>query len=271
MRTNLLIYTLLLVFSFQGCKDTTPSCPLNHGDWEYIPHLSDEFNGTTIDRCKWYDFNPGWKGRKPGFFSPQNVKVENGELILTSKTETLDDLPEGYHTFTTAAVQSKSRMLYGYYEIRCKPMKSRCSSAFWFYAVDGDLWTEIDVFEICGKHPQKNYDKKYFATTHILKSPETGDTLKSDHVEWHSKNPLADNYLISALEWRKDSLIWYVNGEVIRKRENTKWHQPLTLNFDSETMPNWFGMPDPNDPKGEYKIDYIRVWRDKNLKMRYQF
>ncbi|MDC1105378.1 family 16 glycosylhydrolase [Prolixibacteraceae bacterium] len=271
MKTSLFIFTSLLIIATQSCKDKTPICPLDHGEWEYIAHLSDEFNGDSIDRYKWYDFNPGWKGRKPGFFSPKNVRLEDGELILTSKTETLDGLPEGYQTFTTAAVQSKTRMLYGYYEIRCKPMKSRCSSAFWFYAVDGNLWTEIDVFEICGKHPQKDYDKKYFATTHVLRSPETGDTLKSDHVEWHSKTPLANHYLISGLEWREDSIIWHLNGEVVRRRENTQWHQPLSVNFDSEVMANWFGMPDPKDPEGEFKIDYLRVWRDKNYQTRYNY
>jgi len=36
------------------------------------------------------------------------------------------------------------------YEIKCRPMKSQASSAFWFYREEKDIWTEIDVFEICG-------------------------------------------------------------------------------------------------------------------------
>lgn len=33
-----------------------------------------------------------------------------------------------------------------------------------------------------------------------------------------------------------------MDGVVVRTVENTHWHQPLFLIFDSETMPNWFGM-----------------------------
>ena len=57
---------------------------------------------------------------------------------------------KGYHTFTTAAVQSKTKVLYGYFETRARAMNSFASSAFWFYATARDHHTEIDVFEICG-------------------------------------------------------------------------------------------------------------------------
>jgi beta-glucanase (GH16 family) len=238
-----------------------PKCPLPGDDWKFSPEYSDEFNGKSLDTAKWYDFNPGWKGRPPGFFSPANVKVKRGSLILTSKTETLKDLPEEYHTFTTAAVKSKNRMLYGYYELRFKPMDSRASSAFWFYAIDPDIWTEIDVFEICGKHPYKEWEYKYFATTHVMKFPGLDSSGVHDNVEWKTPYRLADDFITCALEWNEQVIKWYLNGEVIRTRENSYWHQPLEMNFDSETMPEWFGLPDPKDKAGHFKIDYIRVWQ----------
>jgi hypothetical protein len=43
--------------------------------------------------------------------------------------------------------------------------------------------------------------------------------------------------------------------------ENTHWHQPLTLNFDSETMPNWFGLPKDSDLPSTYSIEYVRAWK----------
>ena len=30
--------------------------------------------------------------------------------------------------------------------------------------------------------------------------------------------------------------------------------------FDSETMPEWFGMPNDNDLPSTYSIEYIRAW-----------
>ena len=76
-----------------------PKCTLPGSDWKFIPDLSDEFNGRTMDTSKWYPYNPGWKGREPGYFSPANVNVKHGNLILTSKTETLKNIPAEYHTF----------------------------------------------------------------------------------------------------------------------------------------------------------------------------
>jgi hypothetical protein len=127
--------------------------PPKEGKWQPIAELTDEFEGQKLDVTKWHDHNPTWKGRKPGLFSKDNVSVHDGKLHLTARAEDLPDLPQGYHTFTTAAVKSKAKVLYGYFEIKCRPMDSRASSAFWFYAQDSDKkstkwWTEIDVFEI---------------------------------------------------------------------------------------------------------------------------
>ena len=41
------------------------------------------------------------------------------------------------------------------------------------------------------------------------------------------------------------------------------WKEPLTINFDSETFPDWFGLPDPKDLPSVFEIDYIRVWEKK--------
>lgn len=42
---------------------------------------------------------------------------------------------------------------------------------------------------------------------------------------------------------------------------NQYCHQALTLNFDSETMPEWFGLPDADALPATYRIDYVRSWK----------
>jgi beta-glucanase (GH16 family) len=246
---------------FSQCSNLNDTQPSLEGEWDLIQELSDEFNDPGLDSSKWYDHNPGWLGRQPAYFSDENVQVKDGLLTLIARTEDLPNVPEGYHTFTTAAVQSKARVKYGYFEIRCRPMDSRCSSAFWFYAIDPDIWTEIDVFEICGRHPDKEWEQKFFATTHVFKTPEDGENHLSDHEVWIAPFRLADEFFTVGLEWNEKEIKWYVNGEVVRTRENTHWHQPLTMNFDSETMPEWWGLPDTEDPTGYFQIDYIRSWK----------
>lgn len=254
----LLVLSSGLIMSMAIADDKEPiPCPLKFGKWELIPEFSDEFDGSTkLDETKWFPNNPSWKGRQPGFFAKENVEVKDGMLHLSAKAENLPNLPDGYHTFTTAAVQSKNRIRYGYFEIRCRPMDSAASSAFWFYANDDKLWTEIDVFEIGGKAPDMEFN--YFTNVHVFKTPETGNKHWDDSSIWTAPYRLADEFHTYGFLWSKDELIWYVDSKEIRKRKNSDWHQTLTMNFDSETMPDWFGLPDPKDLPSVFSIDYVR-------------
>ncbi len=56
-------------------------------------------------------------------------------------------------------------------------------------------------------------------------------------------------------------LKFYVDGVVVRTVENTHWHQPLILIFDSETMPDWMGMPKDEDLPATFSVEYVRAWK----------
>jgi beta-glucanase (GH16 family) len=74
---------------------------------------------------------------------------------------------------------------------------------------------------------------------------------------------LADDYHVYGFDWGKDELRFYVDGVLVRSVENTHWHQPLYLIFDSETMPEWFGMPDDKDLPSTFSVEYLRAWKKK--------
>ncbi len=261
MNTRILISLLSLV-GFNLLSIAASADPPDDASWKPIPELTDEFNGTELDPTKWHNHNPRWKGRKPGFFSKENVKVADGALHLTAKAETLPDVPKGYHSFTTAAVKSKSLVRYGYFEIRCKPMDSRASSAFWFYNNTPEIWTEIDVFEMGAGAP--GHEHKVHMNVHVFHSPSFKGTVEdhlSDPDVWEAPFRLADDYHTYALEWDEDRIKWYVDGRMVREKENSHWHQPLHMNFDSETMPKWFGLPKKENLPSTFSIDYIRSWK----------
>ena len=229
--------------------------------WVYNETISDEFDGEAIDTTKWYDYNPTWQGRQPSLFRRENVRVTEGKLILTGKREEVKDAPEGYHTFTSAAVQSRHKVLYGFFEIKFRPMKSALSSAFWLYTQDSIKQEEIDIFEICGAHPTDTvYPCTYFATSHYILKEKSLQI--SDHAAPKSVRPWADQVSIAGLEWTRDSLKWYINGQLIRSRKNDFWHSPETINFDSEAFPTWWGLPGDDDNGGEFVIDYFRYWTE---------
>lgn len=237
------------------------AAPPPGSQWEPIPELTDEFEGETLDSSKWHDHNPDWKGRKPGYFSKENVSVRDGKLHLTARAESLEGLPEGYHTFTTAAVKSKALVKYGYFEIKCRPMKSKASSAFWFYHNEETEWTEIDVFEICGKG--EKWKRMYNMNVHVFPRGKQKTQL-SKPGKWQAPFDFAGDYHVYALEWDENILRWYVDGEVVRELDNTHWHQPLHMNFDSETMPEWFGLPDEKNLPSTFSIEYVRSWKWKD-------
>ena len=56
---------------------------------------------------------------------------------------------------------------------------------------------------------------------------------------------------------------FYFDGVLVRTGPNTHWHQPLNMNFDSETMPDWFGLPKDEVLPSTFSVDYIRAWKKK--------
>ena len=230
--------------------------------WLPINELTDEFDGVTLNQSKWDDHNPKWKGRHPGLYSPSNVSVKDGQLVLRARAESLPESMLPYRDFTTSAVKSKQRVLYGYFEIRAKPMKSRVASAFWFYDSQPEHWTEIDVFEMGPLVP--GHERAYHMNVHIFRVPGFQGTIK-DHMrfqkDWIAPWPLADDFHLYGLEWDEKHIRWYVDDKVVREIENVYCHYPLHMNFDTETMPDWLGLPSQAELPAEFRIDYVRSWK----------
>lgn len=241
----------------------------NCGGWRKFEPMSDEFAENELDAKKWTLGMEWWKGRPPALFSDKNVVVSEGKLHLTMRKETLPPDAEalGYRDYTSAAVHTKARSAYGYYEVEAKPMNSAGSSAFWFQQDETPGWgTEIDVFEIGGN--SKEWERKCSMTLHIFCSPtKIYRTGPNEGENWHSQFlwdapwRLADAYHVYGLDWGKDEIRFYVDGVMVRSIENTLWHQPLYLIFDSETFPHWFGMPDDKDLPSTFSIEYVRAWK----------
>lgn len=232
----------------------------DEGCWLKYEPMTDEFDGAALDSEKWWPRNPSWLGRQPAYFWPGNVTVSDGKLHLAMRKKEVSEMPKdkGYHTYTSAAVKSKTRVKYGYFEVKARPMKSHGSSSFWFYDSAPNEWTEIDVFEIGGRSP--GFERKVNMNVHVFKTPTENEHWSSGDV-WIAPADLADDYHVYGLEWDEDKIKWYFDGVLVRWVENTHWHQELTLNFDSETMPEWFGLPNDSDLPSTYSIEYVRAWK----------
>ena len=171
----------------------------------------------------------------------------------------------GYHGYTSAALHTKARSGYGYYEVKARPMNSGGSSSFWFQQEDPKVFsgwaTEVDVFELCGKSAV--HDRRYYMTLHVSATPE-----EKRHWQvagyWVSPWRFAEGFHVFGFDWDREELRWYVDGVLVHTVQNTHWHHPLFLIFDSETMPEWFGMPDDADLPSTFSIEYVRAWKRSN-------
>jgi len=246
----------------------TDSLPLSHqseaGVWVKYEPMSDEFEGGSLDTDKWVRNMEWWKGRQPALFKAENVTVENGQLRLTMRKETVpeDMVKRGYHDYTSAAVHGRDRTCYGYFEVKARPMNSGGSSSFWFQQDTTPGWlTEIDVFEISGK--ARGHENKYHMNVHVFHTP-TEKRHWSIGGDWDAPWRLAGDFHVCGLEWDEENIKYYVDGVLVRRVRNTHWHQPLYLIFDSETMPQWFGMPDDKDLPSTFQVEYVRAWKKQS-------
>lgn len=255
-------------------RPDAPHVPASRG-YRWVPDwgMSDEFeNGsrgrTWIQQHRWEKTNSKWRGRPPGFFKKSNVSVNQGSLHLYSHEDTAPkNYPSMYHSYSTSFVRTKKSRLYGYFEIMCRLMDSPISSAFWFARNDHDLWTELDVFEYSTSRKPSHrgipYKQLFNTNMHIHRHYDPSVGRQSHPKAFDLDFDLSEIPIRVGFNWQQDTIEWYVNDGLVRKEENLHFHQPLHLQLDSETFPNWFGLPNFEERKNlprSFQIYYVRSW-----------
>ncbi|MBB6462443.1 T9SS type A sorting domain-containing protein [Flammeovirga kamogawensis] len=293
-------WLLLLTMSHSIMGQINPvSDPENTQKWVLNKWVSDEFNGTELNKTKWWvlgennDYRNKWKGRAPGQFAPQNVKVEGGKLILKSQWEPsflfANETNDGYYyggsateadlssPITQACVMSETFFQYGYMEIKCKIADAPVTSAFWTTGYH----SEIDMVENYGKLPIGNPEnrpldlEKKYRTNLISWDPDQAEDHKDWKVEKVMDVRMADDYYIFGFEWDKEYVKTYFNGQLIQSatreeleaKDQWKHDYPQEIWFDSEVF-RWYGLPTQQDlaTPAEFLIDYVRIWQKEETK-----
>lgn len=238
----------------------------NSAQWVLNDKLSDEFNGSTLDRTRWH-VNHGVGneslGRKPALYTEKNASVSNGNLNIVFRKETLPEkyVKLGFKDYTSAMVRTLEKGLFGYYEARAKPMNSAGSSAFWLaWTGMADNATEIDIFEIAGKTRDGKLDRSYHMNAHLWATPQSTEHIADGSI-WVSPWRLADDFHVYGFDWQPDTLRWYVDGVLVRESRNKYFFFPMEIVFDSEAMWSWFGVVDDADLPSTFEVDYIKMWQ----------
>lgn len=223
----------------------------NQDDWDLI--WQDEFENNCLDSSNWQIED--WAAEKNNelqYYSPNNVKVDDGLLKLISKKEKFKG-----KNYTSGAVHTKGKFnfLYGKVEMRAKlPAGQGIFPAFWMIPDKEDIWLpEIDIMEMLGHKPNE-----VWMVSHWL--DKTG-TLNSDFSKFKGPDFSKDFHIFSS-EWTPDSITWFIDH--IERFRSSKFipNEQMFLYLNTAIGGNWPGSPDPSTVfPVNYEIDYVRVFK----------
>ncbi|MCD8299108.1 MAG: glycoside hydrolase family 16 protein [Opitutae bacterium] len=238
--------------------------------WELA--WSDEFNGTSINEKYWTKIDRGhadWNN----YMSPDPTlyTVRTGNLILRGKVNPSpkkDPVP-----YITGGVWTKDKysFLYGKIEIRAK---MDCAQGVWpaiwlLPAKPNRKWPddgEIDIVE------HLNFDDIAYQTIHTkftksgAKGPNSASTGKINR----------NDYNVYGMVWTPDKIELYINGEktlsyprVPDAQSKGQWPftEPFFILIDMQIEGSWVGKANPKQLPVEMRVDWVRVYRDANLKL----
>lgn len=258
-------YSLLpLSINLPAIKNNPINTSKDNKDKTFVPegyHLiwEDDFDGNTLNESEWFyrmDLKMGSIQRS------ENVKVQNGNLVLTMKKE--DFLGMNY---SGAGVVTKRRWQHGYYEVRAKLTNAPgWHHSFWtqegtgFLTYSFDRFMEIDVMEMEDTH----------ASNHNLWIYRDGWSSKDGKWKSIPNKPLgfdaSDGYHIYGCEYTDEGIKFYVDGKNVYNIAATEDdYKHYSMNLWLTAIATHSDVP-ADLPAYDY-YDYIRCYsKDPNFK-----
>ncbi len=258
-------FVLFFICLFSFCKistgqntNITPSPP-DKSTYQLV--WSDEFDGSSIDAAIW-NFetgnNNGWGNNEQEYYQPNNATIENGNLVITAKKETV-----GFYHYTSSRMttRGKKEFYYGRIEARIKlPVGQGFWPAFWMLGsnintVNWPACGETDIME------HINTDSVIHGTIHWDNSGHQQNTGTT------SSSPSA--YHVYGVQWDKSSIKWYVDSiqyhvASITGNDTEEFHQPFFILLNFAVGGNWPGQTiDDSLLPAKMYIDYVRVYQKK--------
>jgi len=239
--------------------------------WKLV--WNDEFDGAPgakLDPARWvYETGgSGWGNNQLEYDTDRadNASLDGkGELVITAKKESY--MGKSY-TSARLKTQGKFEHSYGRYESRMKiPFGQGMWPAFWMLGADiGSVsWPtcgEIDIMENIGKEP---------GTVHgTVHGPgySGGSGIGAPNALAGGAR-FADDYHVFAIEWEKDVVRWYVDGNLYQTRtpkdlpSGARWvyDHPFFILLNLAVGGQWPGNPDGATTFPQtLRVDYVRVY-----------
>lgn len=249
---------------------------------------SDEFDGPALNTQYWdyqigdgtgYGLPSGWGNNESQYYTddPKNIKVENGELVITARKESMRGMK-----YTSARIWSKGKVdvKYGRIEARIKMAAGNgIWPAFWMLPTDNayGAWAgsgEIDIMEMFGSQP-------YMAVgTLHMGGAWPNNSYRNGFFRFPDNRSLAEDYHVYAVEWEPKEIRWYIDDHMYTSIPSDEW---FTLNKAGTDVLDKPGAPfdqrfylllnfaiNGSEKKkvdettvlpSEMRVDYVRIYR----------
>ncbi|MBP8081728.1 MAG: glycoside hydrolase family 16 protein [Spirochaetes bacterium] len=225
--------------------------------------FEDNFETVKLNKSVWSVSNQGlnWNNEDQAY-TPANVSVENGKLVLTAKKELwkglslrVDDPGRIVSAeYTSGEVNSKLSWKYGRFESKIKvPSTKGVLSAFWMTPADGTWPPEIDITEILGHDPLTAYFTNHYGTQ---------SSHKMNNGKFNSAVDLSKDFHIYSVEWDNDSIRWFIDGVLYFSSVKGVPSKPFIMRLSLPVGPDWEGNPDQSSVFPQrMEIDWVRVYQ----------
>lgn len=233
---------------------------------------SDEFNYTGAPDAEKWDYERGYiRNKELQYYTdrPQNVRVENGALVIEARNDSLTVDGQIYPiTSASLITEGKAEWQYGRVEVRAKiPSSLGTWPAIWMLGknIDSVGWPasgEIDIMEHVGYDPHKIHTNIHTkAYNHKIKTNKGKATdIQAPYNDYH----------LYAVDWDKKKMDFFIDDKKVFTFKNEgkgadawPFDQPFYLILNLAYGGAWGGQQgvDPEALPQKFYIDYVRVYQ----------
>ncbi len=229
---------------------------------------SDEFNGSTINTANW-SFETGaggWGNNELENYTNRsvNARIENGTLVIEARRESL-----GGAAYTSARMKTQGKQSFGintWVEASINaPEGQGIWPAFWMLgnSISTVGWPscgEIDIMEIQGQNPAKNFGTIHWAD-------QNGQHASFGGI-FNSSSSLTSGFHTYAISRTGSSIKWYVDRVQYAEanisggiNSTSEFQGPFFILLNVAVGGNFVGSPDGTTvfPQ-QMQVDWVRVW-----------
>jgi Glycosyl hydrolases family 16 len=229
---------------------------------------SDEFNGSTINSANW-SFETGgggWGNNELENYTNRsvNARIENGNLVIEARRESF-----GGSAYTSARMKTQGKQSFGintWVEASINaPEGQGIWPAFWMLgnSISTVGWPscgEIDIMEIQGQNPAKNFGTIHWAD-------QNGNHASFGGI-FNSSSSLTAGFHTYAISRTSTSIKWYVDRVQYAEanisggiNSTSEFQGPFFILLNVAVGGNFVGSPDGTTvfPQ-QMQVDWVRVW-----------